>query len=105
MALELDSIEGVSFRGLLRMVRCLRDLERRQMLELIDTYSAERRNAIQVQDLPLALGGLGYYPDSEAIKEHLESIGTRESEDCLTPEELAFFLQKYRQEPRSGSGS
>ena len=102
MAFELDCSDGVSFRGLLRMVRCLRDLERRQMLDLIERYSAERRHAIQVVDLPLALGGLGYYPDEEAIREHLESIGSRESQDCLTPEELAFFLQKYRQVGREG---
>lgn len=51
----------------------------------------------QVVDLPLALGGLGYYPDQDAIREHLLAIGARESEECLTPEELARFLQKYRQ--------
>jgi len=50
-----------------------------------------------VVDLPLALGGLGYYPDEDAIQEHLLAIGERESEECLTPEELARFLQKYRQ--------
>ena len=52
---------------------------------------------VQVVDLPLALGGLGYYPDEDAIQEHLLAIGERESEECLTPEELARFLQKYRQ--------
>jgi hypothetical protein len=52
---------------------------------------------VQVVDLPLALGGLGYYPDEDAIREHLLAIGERESEECLTPEELARFLQKYRQ--------
>ncbi|CAJ1416189.1 unnamed protein product [Effrenium voratum] len=88
--------DGVNFRQMLRLIRCLKDLERTQMLEIIQTYSAERRNAIEVTDLPLALGGLGYYPDEDAINEHLEAIGARECVS-LTPEELALFLQKYRQ--------
>mmetsp|Transcript_21823 Transcript_21823/g.47864 ORF Transcript_21823/g.47864 Transcript_21823/m.47864 type:complete len:995 (-) Transcript_21823:71-3055(-) len=92
-----SSEHGVRFRQMLRLIRCLKDLERTQMLEIIQKYSQERRNAIQVVDLPLALGGLGYYPDEDAIQEHLLAIGERESEECLTPEELARFLQKYRQ--------
>eukprot|EP00435_Cladocopium_sp_Y103_P005834 s3405_g1.t2 len=95
--LGFSSEHGVRFRQMLRLIRCLKDLERTQMLEIIQKYSQERRNAIQVVDLPLALGGLGYYPDEDAIKEHLGAIGARESEECLTPEELARFLQKYRQ--------
>ena len=47
--LGFDDSNGVRFRQMLRLIRCLKDLERKQMLEIIQKYSQERRNAIQAE--------------------------------------------------------
>jgi len=93
-----DEANDVSFRQMLKLIRCLKEMERTQTLELIETYDHVGRNGILVDDLRLALGSLGYYPDEDSISEYLCTIGKKHgSEDSLTAEELEAFLHEYRQ--------
>jgi len=86
----------VTFRQMLKLIRSFRVKERTQTADLIQKFSVGANQAIQVTHLALALGDLGFYPEEEATVEHLNSIGTREHEDSLTPDELVEFLQVYR---------
>eukprot|EP00931_Biecheleriopsis_adriatica_P061902 TRINITY_DN37248_c0_g1_i1.p1 TRINITY_DN37248_c0_g1~~TRINITY_DN37248_c0_g1_i1.p1 ORF type:complete len:1171 (+),score=327.28 TRINITY_DN37248_c0_g1_i1:57-3569(+) len=91
-----DEETTVTFQMLLKILRYFKDRERLQTADLIRKYSRSAGNAIQVADLPDALGDLGYYPDEDAIAEYLENIGDRESEDSLNQDELFALLQEYR---------
>jgi len=97
-------VKAVTFRQMLKLIRNFRVKERSQTADLIEKFSVGENHAVQMKDLALALGDLSYYPEEESILEHLASIGNRECEDSLTPDELVEFLQIYRRHEGFTSG-
>ena len=91
---DADGSGEVSFEELLKIVRNVRDKERKAIKRVVNKYGENDHVAIEV--LGVALNALGYFVTEECVFEILDALGELEDEDYLTLDELAAFLRQYR---------
>jgi Ca2+-binding EF-hand superfamily protein len=98
---DADDSGVICFPEMLKVIRFVRDAERRGVAQLMEKYGQEDEEGdrrVLVEDLCVALGDLNYFLPEEAATEILTEMDDfdEDDENGLTSDQIHSFLRGYR---------